>query len=165
MVQTLEAIRGGGGSIKVGTIGTVSSLMTREMDSIKSTAQMPTSTRHKNPALPISVPCGASSSKTFQPRASDQASSSGTSSSTNHGQCPEVSRKTKVYNGKTQKIPMLGSENIAIDRTPIREKFNKKGYIVEAVDVKCGDQNKAWTSPITYRLKKLGFSKLSDSIA
>ncbi|KAK6934427.1 hypothetical protein RJ641_034582 [Dillenia turbinata] len=165
MVQTLEAIRGGGGSIKVGTTGTVSFLMTREMESVKSAPQMPTSTRHKNPTLPISVPSGASTPKTFQPRASDQASSSGTSSSTNHGRYREVARKTKVYNGKTQKIPMLGSENIAMDSTPSREKFNKKGsYIVEVVDIKCGDQNKAWTSPITYPLKKLGFSKLSESI-
>lgn len=33
MVQTLETIRGGGGSIKVGTTGTISALMSRELDS------------------------------------------------------------------------------------------------------------------------------------
>lgn len=63
---------------------------------------------------------------------------------------------------------MLGSDNIALERTPTREKTDKKLpiNIVEVVDIKCGnsDTNRAWTSPITSRLRKLGFSKLSESI-
>lgn len=60
---------------------------------------------------------------------------------------------------------MLSADSIALDRTPIREKTDKKGSnIVEIVDIKCGNQDRAWASPITNRLKKLGFSKLSESI-
>ncbi|KAL2933681.1 Myb-like protein V [Bienertia sinuspersici] len=38
MAATLEAIKGGGGSVKVGAIGTISTLMTREIESSSSTA-------------------------------------------------------------------------------------------------------------------------------
>ncbi|KAK3011611.1 hypothetical protein RJ639_011679 [Escallonia herrerae] len=45
------------------------------------------------------------------------------------------------------------------------ESPRKKGsYMVEIVDVKCGNPDRAWASPIANRLKKLGFSKLSESI-
>ncbi|PIN15371.1 hypothetical protein CDL12_11991 [Handroanthus impetiginosus] len=43
MVQTLEAIRGGGGSIKVGTTGKISALMSRELESTKSASKEPSS--------------------------------------------------------------------------------------------------------------------------
>ena len=62
---------------------------------------------------------------------------------------------------------MLGSDSIAPDRTLSRKKTEKKGSnIVEIVDIKCGNQDRAWASPIsiTNHLKKLGFSKLSESI-
>ena len=60
---------------------------------------------------------------------------------------------------------MLGSDNIALDRTPRRQKSDKKvSNLVEVVDIKCGNPDRAWASPITNRLKKLGFSKLSESI-
>lgn len=163
MVQTLEAIKGGGGSIRVGATGTISSLMTRELDSIKSSPQMPVSLRSKPRAVPVSDPCTAP--KRVQPRkSSDKASSSMSSSCIDH-RSPEITRKTKSYTRNTHLIPMLSSDGIALDRTPIREKTDKKGSnIVEIVDIKCGNQDRAWASPITNRLKKLGFSKLSESI-
>ncbi|KAE8713675.1 hypothetical protein F3Y22_tig00110206pilonHSYRG00311 [Hibiscus syriacus] len=62
-------------------------------------------------------------------------------------------------------MPMFVSENVALERTPIRQKCDKKvSNIVEVVDIKCGNSNRAWASPITNRLKKLGFSRLSESI-
>lgn len=62
-------------------------------------------------------------------------------------------------------MPMLISDSITLDRTPSRGKNDKKASkIVEIVDVKCGNQERAWASPITNRLKKLGFSKLSESV-
>ncbi|GLT72634.1 hypothetical protein SLA2020_445490 [Shorea laevis] len=162
MVQTLEAIKGGGGSIRVGATGTISSLMTRELDSIKSSPQMPVSFRGKHGAVPVSDPCGAAAPKRVQPRkSSDEASSS---SCIDH-RSPEITRKTKNYTRNTHRIPMLGSDSIALDRTPIREKTEKKGTnIVEIVDIKCGNQDRVWANPITNRLKKMGFSKLSESI-
>ncbi|KAF6174126.1 hypothetical protein GIB67_003765, partial [Kingdonia uniflora] len=46
-VKTLEAIKGGGGSIWVGTTGTVGSLMTRELDSLKCKAKTLLSSKRK----------------------------------------------------------------------------------------------------------------------
>lgn len=158
MVHTLETIKGGGGSIKVGTTGTIGSLMTRELESIKPAPQTP-----QTP--PVSVACGATSAKRLQPRKSlDEAS---TSSSSNNTTCRShvFVRKTKSYAKSTHRVPMLGSDNKIPDRTPNREKTNKKGRnIVEIVDVRCGQPDRAWANPITNKLKKLGFSKLSESI-
>ncbi|XP_039014046.1 uncharacterized protein LOC120143916 [Hibiscus syriacus] len=56
MVQKLEAINGGGGgSIKVGTKGSISSLMTRELNSIKTPKQSPVSSRHKSLATSVAA--------------------------------------------------------------------------------------------------------------
>ncbi|KAJ4726107.1 DNA replication regulator sld2 like [Melia azedarach] len=158
MVQKLEAIKGGGGSIKIGTTGTISSLMTRELESVKSAPQTP-----RTP--PVSVACGATSVKRLQPRkSSDEASTSSSNNNINR-RSPEIARKTKSYNKSTYQIPMLGSDNVVLDRTPIRQKSDKKGpNIVEIVDIKCGHPERAWANPITNKLKKLGFSKLSESI-
>lgn len=182
MAQKLEGIKGGGGSIKLGTTGTISSLMTRELDQ-KISSVVPhkqVASRSKPRTVPVSVPCGSSSSssttqKRLQPRkSSDEASSSsGSSSSKNtnrrsHGN-GMMSQKTKANNGRnnTHRLPMLGSDNFSVDnRSPVRQKNDKKipNNIVEVVDIKCGNAEKAWATPLTSRLKKLGFSKLSESI-
>ena len=154
MVQTLEEIRGGGGSIKVGTMGTIGALMSRELENVKPELQV------NAPADCDLLPIGTSKQKTFKSRPQvNKASSSG---HTNHVN-PENIRKTKHYTRKSQ-IPMLDSDNISIDGTPIRQKSDKRlSYMAEVVDIKCGSQDRAWASPITNRLKKLGFSKLSES--
>ncbi|XP_022753939.1 uncharacterized protein LOC111302272 isoform X2 [Durio zibethinus] len=165
MVQKLEAIKGGGGSIKVGTTGTISSLMTRELDSIKSAPQTPVSLIHNPQTIPASVACGSAAPKRLQRRKSlDGASTSGSSNSMSY-KSPQTAQKTKSFHKNIHQIPMLGSDNIALDRTPSRQKSDKKvSKIVEVVDIKCGNPDRAWASPITHRLKKLGFSKLSQSI-
>lgn len=161
MVQTLEAIKGGGGSIRVGTMGSISSLMARELDSIKSAPRMPLSSRTKPQSVPVSVPCGATTPKRLQPRKSSDEPSS---SYIDH-RSPDITGKTKGYTRNTHRMPMLISDSITLDRTPSRGKNDKKASkIVEIVDVKCGNQERAWASPITNRLKKLGFSKLSESV-
>jgi len=154
MVPKLEAIRGGGGSVKVGTTGTIGALITRELESTKSATQTTIATL---------APLGATSSTTtttattkrLMPRTSpDEASSS----STINKKSPETIRKTKHYR-KTHQVPMLGSDSMPLDRTPRRDKPNKRGsYIVEVVDIKCGSRTAS-------RLKKLSFSKLSESVA
>ncbi|XP_065620532.1 LOW QUALITY PROTEIN: uncharacterized protein LOC111998887 [Quercus suber] len=135
MVQTLEAIKGGGGSIRVGTTGTISSLMTRELDSIKSAPQMPLSPELNHVQYLFAIPCGATTSK-------------------------------RVYTRNTHRIPCLVRDSIALDRTLSRKTEKKGSNIVEIVDINCGNQDRAWANPIsiTNRLKKLGFSKLSESI-
>lgn len=160
MVQTLEEIRGGGGSIKVGTMGTIGALMSRELENVKPELQI------NAPAENDSLPIGASTQKTVKSRPQVNKASSSSSSSSSHTNHinPENVRKTKHYTRKSQ-IPMLDSDNISIDGTPIRQKSDKRlSYMSEVVDIKCGSPDRAWASPITNRLKKLGFSKLSESI-
>lgn len=160
MVQTLEAIKDGGGSIRVGATGTISALMTRELEPSNSAPRTPR-------ARAVSGSNGATSAKRLPPRKSlDEASTSGSTSNNNIScRTPETARKTKGYTKSTHRIPMLASDNVAVDRTPRRQKSDKKGpNIVEIVDIKCGHPDRAWSNPITSKLKKLGFSKLSESI-
>lgn len=184
MAQTLESMKGKGGSIKLGTTGTISSLMTRELDHISSVPhkqQVSSTNKPRTRTLPVSVPCSSSSSssstttsatpKRLQPRkSSDEASSSGNSKNTNRRSLGNgISQKTKASGrtrNTTHRMPMLSSDsNFSVDRTPIKEKIDKKKLnIVEVVDIKCGNAEKAWATPLTSRLKKLGFSKLSESI-
>ncbi|KAF4369236.1 hypothetical protein F8388_022892 [Cannabis sativa] len=157
MVKSLEAIKGGGGSIRVGTTGTIISLMTRELQSMDIASKKPSSSFDNKPQADPVTP------RRLKPKkSSDEATSSGIK---NYRKSPEFSRKTKGYPKKAHRIPMLNSDNVVIDRTHIREKPDKKGSnIVEVVDIKCGNTDRAWKSPITSRLRKLGFSKLSESI-
>ncbi|XP_019193619.1 PREDICTED: uncharacterized protein LOC109187764 [Ipomoea nil] len=157
MVQTLEEIKGGGGSIRVGTTGTISALMSRELDSIKPASQTPETSRNKPPSVCAFVVGDATSPKRLKSRtvSSDEASSSARNDET-------VCKTTKNYHRRTHQIPIL--EVSSVDgTTPVRQKVEKKGaYMVEIVDIKCGSVEKAWGNPIKNRIKKLGFSKLSD---
>uniref|UniRef100_A0A0V0HZD0 Putative ovule protein n=1 Tax=Solanum chacoense TaxID=4108 RepID=A0A0V0HZD0_SOLCH len=164
MAQTLEATKVGGGSIKVGTTGKVSALMSRELHSKKPSFQAPTSSRNKTPTVCGFIAGSATSPKRMKPRTpSDEASSSGTTSKHNN-KSPESLRKTKHNSRKTHQIPILESENISVDGTPISKKPDRKGpYMVEIVDVKCRSMDRTWATPIKNSLKKLRFTKLSDS--
>lgn len=164
MVQTLEAIKGGGGSIKVGTIGTINSLMSNELESMKHSPRMAVSSRDKSSASTILAPGGVTSPKRLRPRSSANEASSSRSSSSINNRNPEFVRKAKHYTRKTQNIRMLNSGNVSLDATPTREKPDRKGpNIAEIVDIKCGHPDRMWASPIANRLKKLSFSKLAES--
>ncbi|XP_047334794.1 uncharacterized protein LOC124938403 [Impatiens glandulifera] len=171
MAPSLESIKGGGGSIKVGTTGTISNLMLRELQSAKCVSQTPI-TRNKTSLASVSIPSGPSTPRKLKPRTSPGEASSSSSSSNQSKNLKSSSDIAASYKGKYQNrtshhIPMLNSDNISLEATPIRQnKPNKKGaYMVEVVDIKCGNPDKAWANPITSRLKKLGFSKLSETIA
>ncbi|CAI0436461.1 unnamed protein product [Linum tenue] len=152
MVPKLEAIKGGGGSVKVGATGTISALMTRELESAKSSPQTSSPRDLKIRTASVSVPCNAK-------KPVDEASTSGSRS-------PEALRRAKQQAKGSHRVPMLGSDNLTMDRTPSREKKNNKKVIniVEVVDIKCGSPDRAWATPLTSKLKKLGFSKLSESV-
>ncbi|KAK4373925.1 hypothetical protein RND71_004602 [Anisodus tanguticus] len=125
MVQTLEAIKGGGGSIKVGTTGTIGALMSRELDSKKVSPQVPASSRSKSPTVCSFIAGSTTSPKRVKPRTSgDEASSSGMSEG--NKKSLEIVRKTKHYSRKTHQIPILESENISVDGTPVRKKADRK---------------------------------------
>ncbi|XP_054804369.1 uncharacterized protein LOC129307431 [Prosopis cineraria] len=157
--HTLEGIKGGGGSIKVGTTGTISSLMTRELEQqFSSTPRKQVTSRTKPQTLPSN---GNITPKKLQPRNSfdEASSSSGIHRST------KIPQKTKTNGRHSHRIPMLGFDSFVVDKSPTREKKDKKiSNIVEVVDIKCGNSDKAWATPITNRLRKLGFSKLSETI-
>jgi len=72
---------------------------------------------------------------------------------------PRSSSGKKRSHKSSSHIPMIGSENIHLEKTPVRIVSSKKGLnIVDVVDVSCGSP-----SSLSDRLKKLGFSKLSQS--
>uniref|UniRef100_A0A2P2PJM9 Uncharacterized protein n=1 Tax=Rhizophora mucronata TaxID=61149 RepID=A0A2P2PJM9_RHIMU len=165
MVQKLEAIKGDGGSIRIGATGTIGFLMTKELESIKSTPQTPVSCRDKPGTNPVSFLCSSTTTpRRLQARKSlDEASSSSSTGSSINRKSPETPRKLKTY-GSTHKIPMLASD-VMLDKTPSREKTGKRGTnFVEVVDISCGNLDRALASPITTKLKRLGFTKLSESI-
>ncbi|KAI3810033.1 hypothetical protein L1987_19639 [Smallanthus sonchifolius] len=157
--QTLEAIKGGGGSIKVGTTGTINALMSRELQSVKV-------------GSPSAVPLPNEAATGTTPKARVQADEASTSSSSNsntrNGKHAIVDQKTKHHPARQDsRNPFLRSDSVSVDGngngTNNRRKSEKKGScMVEIVDVKCGVPDKMWANPITNRLKKLTFSKLSE---
>lgn len=159
--HTLDGMKGGGGSIKVGTVGTISSLMTRELEQqISSTPHKQVTSRTKPGALSSNTNGNAPPKKPHPRKSLDEA----TSSSRIH-RSTKIAQKTKSNGRHSHRVPMLGFDSIVVDRSPMREKNDRKiSNIVEVVDVKCGNSDKAWATPLSNRLKKLGFSKLSETI-
>lgn len=175
MVQTLEAIRGGGGSIKVGTIGTISSLMTRELESsTSSTSHAPSSS--KQTQVPKSHHVNAPH---LEPKNSgDQASSSALRAGTNKQKVTlennkgssnvskGINRKNADVSGRIRSHKRSSntlrpsSRDTQLEKTPLREKPRRNGSnIVDIVDLNCGDP----AGSISNRLKKLGLSRMSQS--
>ncbi|KAI3509986.1 hypothetical protein L1887_25512 [Cichorium endivia] len=149
MAQTLEAIKGGGGSIKVGTTGTINALMLRELQSVKV------------PSPPNNAAMDTKPKPKVQIDEATASCSGGTT--TNEKETGGGSRKPKHHHARTaSRNPFLRSDSVDGNGTPGRKKNDKKAScIVEIVDVKCGVPDKAWANPITNKLKKLSFSKLS----
>ncbi|XP_074573963.1 uncharacterized protein LOC141830435 [Curcuma longa] len=168
MAQRTNALNHKGDTVKVGTTGTISSLMTRELESIKHSDQTCTPTQRKQQTAPVSIPCGANPRKALQKRnqINEQGSSNnynGGGSSTGHTNCARNIEGQKLRHAPRKtghKIPMLVSDGSPMDQTLNACKAEKKAhsYIVEVVDLKC-------SNPMSTRLKKLGFSKLSESIS
>ncbi|KAK7316738.1 hypothetical protein RJT34_00419 [Clitoria ternatea] len=163
----MEVAKDGEEVVIVGTTGTISSLMTRELDQISSDQTQPAPSTCKPR---VSVSSGSTTLKQ-QPRKSfDEAGSSRSRSRSsniiNH-RGSGIGLKTNLNGKHVHQVPMLGSHNnIPLETSPARKKNGKKkrSSIVEVVDLKCGYPDKAWATPITNSLKKLGFSKLSESM-
>ncbi|KAJ4976692.1 hypothetical protein NE237_001798 [Protea cynaroides] len=161
MVPTIDAIKGGGGSVRIGATGTVSSLMSKELDSVKKSQQSPKSSLRRSPTIPVSVPCVSRHKK--QPRTTVVNEASTNGSSSNHRSPGSIRKTRSSIHKNAHSVPMLGADDTVVDNSPNRKKPEKKGsYIVEVVDLKCGSHNKAWSNPITHQLRKLSFSKLSE---
>ncbi|XP_062186337.1 uncharacterized protein LOC133889932 [Phragmites australis] len=154
-----ELVHGEGGAIKVGTTGTIGSLMTRELETIKVAPQAATTRRLRRQSCPVSVPCGVSPRKIVLRNNSSNVSSS-SRSRTDRASAEEACKPRRIARRQTFNSPMLHSDSVLVDRSPNADKAKKKGnvYGVEVVDVKC-------SNPMSSRLRKLGFSKLSETFA
>ncbi|KAL5198770.1 hypothetical protein ABZP36_002282 [Zizania latifolia] len=178
-----ELANGEAGAVKVGTTGTIGSLMTRELEAIKAAPPPPqvgaatTTPRLRRQSSPVSMPCGASPRKIIALRKSSSnvssGSSNGSSNGSSHGRTDRVSAEEEAScNGKPRRSsqrstkpssPMLRSDGVVVDRSV---KAKKKATAacclgaggVEVVDVRCGN-------PMSSRLRRLGFSKLSETFA
>lgn len=165
MTHIPETSNQNGDQIKVGATGTVSSLMSRELESIKESAQAsPPISRKKLQDPPVSVPCGYSPRRSQPRRSSPNDASSSGSNSVNGSPADSQRAKPKARRNE-HKSPMLataGTTTTTIEKNATsKEKLEKKKkghtHIVEVVDLKCNN-------PMSSRLKKLGFSKLSESV-
>lgn len=169
MPHTCEIPNGNGVQIKVGTTGTVSSLMSRELESIKESARASPPSRKKLQDPPVSVPCGYSPKRSQLRRNSpadpgSSSSSGGDSGSSNPGSQspadPQKPRSKLKPRRAEHKSPMLATAEPTLEKNTSKDKPEKKKertYIAEVVDLKCNN-------PMSSRLKKLGFSKLSESV-
>lgn len=170
-----ELVHGEGGTVKVGTTGTIGSLMTRELDSTKVAApQAAAATAAGAPPLrrqgcPVSVPCGATTPRKLMLRkSSSDVSSSSSSNRTGRVGTEEACKPRRASRTNTFDSPMLRPDGGAlVDRAPSAGRAKKKGTSVgvhgggvQVVDVKCGNP-----MSMSSRLRKLGFSKLSQTFA
>ncbi|VAH29490.1 unnamed protein product [Triticum turgidum subsp. durum] len=155
-----ELVNGVGGAIKVGTTGTIGSLMTRELEAIKVAPQGAATPRLRRQSSPVWVPCGASPRKIIPRKSSSSVSSSSSNGRADRVSAEEACKTRRSSQRNKSSSPMLHSDGALVDRSPNFEKAKKKGNVhgVEVVDVRCGN-------PMSSRLRKLGFSKLSETFA
>ena len=154
-----ELVHGEGSAIKVGTTGTIGSLMTRELDAIKVEPQATATPRLRRQGCPVSVSCGATPRKVVLRKSSSDVSSSSNGNRTDRVSAEEACKSRRASRRNTFNSPMLRSDCALVDRSPNTGK-TKKGSVhgVEVVDVKCGNL-------MSSRLRKLGFSRLSETFA
>ncbi|XP_020574075.1 uncharacterized protein LOC110020348 [Phalaenopsis equestris] len=158
MTQIPEISEKSGDPIKIGTVGTIGSLMSQELDSMNS-AQAASSSQNKNLTTPPCLPCVDTSSTQPSKIQSNEASSSNNHNAHPHhlSNSQKLNKQKPLKNG--QRAPILTNEAIP-DKKTRRNRPSTKGrrtYIVEVVDIKCGN-------PMSSRLKKFGFTKLSETI-
>ncbi|KAI3774904.1 hypothetical protein L1987_49467 [Smallanthus sonchifolius] len=158
MVRDSENVKvkegGSGGTIRIGTAGKVSALMMQELET---SSRKPAIKSQRIQTAPVSIDCGGSTK-----RLQRMMSSNGGSSSNNR--CEITPRKKENMKQVLQQIPMLDSEDLWIDKTPVRGEQHKKvtRRIVETVDLKCGKNGDWLITPIGNQLRRLSFSKISD---
>lgn len=152
MSQTHQIPQGSADPVEIGTIGTIGSLMSQELDTVNS-VQASSSFRKKNTAAPISASAPKSSRPSEKP--STKVSSCEDHNARRLGNA-EKAKRNFPRNGLLVPIPSEGTNS---GRKTREKMLGKKGHgcLVEIVDVKCNN-------PMSSRLKKLGFSKLSETI-
>lgn len=166
MAPKLEVVKESGGSIRVGTTGTIGCLMSKELD-MKCAPQSRRRPKQELSPISVSAPYDAlKSPKKLQPRrnVNEASSSSGSNLHSNDRLSDSTQKGRRNPQKGAHHMPILNSDNASIENTPSREKTEKRVNLVGVVDIKCGYPNK-WPSPIPNRFKKLNSSKLSETIA
>lgn len=155
MTQMPEIPQGSGDSIKIGAVGTIGSLMSQELDSMNAT-QAASSSQKKILNTPLSLPSADASKRTPPSKTLSNEGSSSDNHNAHHLSNAQKAKQKPLKDG--QRAPILTNE-AHTDKETRRNKPNKKGHthIVEIVDIKCNN-------PMSSRLKKLGFTKLSETI-
>uniref|UniRef100_A0A0D9WZJ8 Uncharacterized protein n=1 Tax=Leersia perrieri TaxID=77586 RepID=A0A0D9WZJ8_9ORYZ len=156
------------GAVKVGTTGTIGSLMTRELEAINKSE--PATPRRRRQGSPVSVPCVASPRKIIALRKSstfNNVSDSGRRTDRVSAEEADAGKLTarRSSTAAASSSPMLRSDGSEIVDGRRRSKAKKAAAAagcrvagVEVVDVRCGN-------PMSSRLRRLGFSKLSETFA
>nr|GEV12052.1 hypothetical protein [Tanacetum cinerariifolium] len=158
MVRASENVKvkegGGVGTIRIGATGKVSALMMQELDTnVKPASKKIGAETRRMQTAPVSIDCGGS-----KKRLKRMMSLNGSGSSN------ALEKKKNARKG-SQQIPMLDSEDLWMDKTPIKGKEHKKvtQRIVETVDLTCGKNDGDWSIlPIGNQLRRLSFSKILD---
>ncbi|KAK2978777.1 hypothetical protein RJ640_011303 [Escallonia rubra] len=162
MTRMPENVKDDQGSISIGATGKVSTLMMQELDSIKRKSQSSVPCKRETATVTVSISCGSSMKRIHSRKAPSNCASSSSSTGKRRPGTGSIPRKVRNSRKTAQLIPMLDSEDISIERTPISGKNEKKlPKVVEIVDLKCGNHDREWSSPISNRLKKLSFSSAS----
>ncbi|KAJ4789603.1 hexon [Rhynchospora pubera] len=141
--------------INVGSTGTIGVLMSKELDSTtKNLARAKTSSlsstdSKKMQSSPISVPCGGIVMLNRKMQ---------------RNKTMPIREKPRIVNPrKSSQVPILHSnDNIIMESASMTDSSIWKGQncnFVKVVDLKCGN------NPMSSRLRKLGFSKLSESFS
>ncbi|KAJ0530696.1 hypothetical protein HanRHA438_Chr10g0463651 [Helianthus annuus] len=149
--EIVKVKEGGGGTIRIGATGKVSDLMMQELESnVKGLSKKPVIKSQRIQTAPVSIDCGGSTKRLQR-------------MITMNGH--EVAPRKKDVKHVSQQIPMLDSEDLWVDKTPVRGEQGKKvtRRIVETVDLKCGKYDGDWSiTPIGNQLRRLSFSKISS---
>lgn len=144
----LEHMKGGGGSIKIGTTGRISALISRELQYINDDTT-------KSLGRAFLEPNDANIRRKLKEKVQeDEASTSNNHFNEKH---TNILRKDKHNHArKARRNTILHADNLSIigSQNPNR----KRTHIVEVVDVKCGIPDKNWANPIKDRFWKLSFS-------
>ncbi|XP_071715065.1 uncharacterized protein [Rutidosis leptorrhynchoides] len=154
----VKEVGGGGGTIRIGATGKVSALMMQELDTNVETLSKKPDVIQRIQTAPVSIGCGGSTKRLQRMMSLNVGSSINVRDQV-------TPKKKKNAKQAFQQIPILHSEDLWMDKTPIRgkEQKNVTRRIVEAVDLKCGKNDVDWpVFNIGNQLSRLSFSKISD---
>ncbi|RVW46389.1 hypothetical protein CK203_081778 [Vitis vinifera] len=139
---------GGGSSIRVGTTGKISVLMTRELESTRcESSETPVSCRRKCQTGPVSVSCGTYARRQHRRTTGNGKSSGGSPRSSSQGSHGSAHRKTCNSRLPACRVPILSSDEVSLIELLIETGLVRKALV----------SLKLWTSTVGI-LKEVGLA-------